>query len=73
MASSTTLPALAVSSDASLLAAALDDPEAFRELYERYATAVNEYLVRCTGSRATALDLTAETFAPGVVCPRPVS
>jgi len=63
MTSSPTLPAPAVSSDASLLAAARQDPDAFRELYERYAEAVLEYFVRRTGSRATALDLTAETFA----------
>jgi len=63
MTSSPTLPAPAVSSDASLLAAARHDPDAFGELYERYARAVNEYFVRCTGSRATSLDLTAETFA----------
>jgi RNA polymerase sigma factor (sigma-70 family) len=63
MTSSTTLPAPAVSSDASLLAAALHDPDAFRELYERYAGAVHGYFVRRTGSRGTALDLTAETFA----------
>jgi RNA polymerase sigma factor (sigma-70 family) len=63
MTSSTTRPAPAVSSDASLLAAALHDPDAFRELYERYAREVNEYFIRCTGSRATALDLMAETFA----------
>jgi len=63
MTSSPTIPALTVSSDASLLAAARHDPEAFRELYERYAEAVHEYFVRRTGSRATALDLTAETFA----------
>lgn len=52
-----------MSSDTSLLAAARDDPDAFRELYERYAEAVHGYFVRRTGSRATALDLTAETFA----------
>jgi RNA polymerase sigma-70 factor (ECF subfamily) len=63
MTSSPTLPAPAVLSDASLLAAARDDPDAFRELYERYAEAVHGYFVRRTGSRATALDLTAETFA----------
>ncbi len=62
MTSSLTLPA-PVSSDASLLAAARIDPDAFRELYERYAEAVYGYFVRRTGSRATALDLTAETFA----------
>ncbi len=63
MTSSTTLPAPAVSSDASLLAAARNDPDAFRELYERYAEAVHAYFVRRTASRNTALDLTAETFA----------
>lgn len=63
MTSSPTLPAAAVSSDASLLAAARHNPDAFRELYGRYAQAVHGYFVRRTGSRATALDLTAETFA----------
>jgi RNA polymerase sigma-70 factor, ECF subfamily len=63
MTSSTTLSAPVVSSDASLLAAARNDPDAFRELYERYAEAVHQYFVRRTGSRATALDLTSETFA----------
>jgi RNA polymerase sigma factor (sigma-70 family) len=63
MTTSPTLPASAASSDASLLAAARHDPDAFRELYERYAEAVHDYFVRRTGSRATALDLTAETFA----------
>ncbi len=63
MTSSPTLPAPAVSSDASLLAAARHDPDAFRELYERHAPAVHAYFVRRTGSRTTALDLTAETFA----------
>jgi RNA polymerase sigma factor (sigma-70 family) len=63
MTSSLSLPAPAVSSDASLLAAARHDPDAFRELYERYAEAVLGYFVRRTGSRTTALDLTAETFA----------
>jgi RNA polymerase sigma-70 factor, ECF subfamily len=63
MTSSPTLPAPPVSSDASLLADARHDPDAFRELYERYAEAVHGYFVRRTSSRATALDLTAETFA----------
>jgi len=63
MTSSPRLPAPAVLSDASLLAASRHDPDAFRELYERYAEAVHGYFVRRTGSRATALDLTAETFA----------
>jgi RNA polymerase sigma factor (sigma-70 family) len=63
MTPTSTLPAPAVASDASLLAAARHDPDAFRELYERYAAAVHQYFVRRTGSRTTALDLTAETFA----------
>src|SRR5579862_9287337 len=63
MTSSPIAPAPAVPSDASLLAAAREDPDAFGELYERYAQAVHGYFVRRTGSRATALDLTAETFA----------
>jgi DNA-directed RNA polymerase specialized sigma24 family protein len=62
MTSSTILPRPAVSSDASLLAAAHQDPEAFRKLYERYAHAVNAYFVRRPGDRTAALDLTAETF-----------
>jgi RNA polymerase sigma factor (sigma-70 family) len=63
MTPSPTLPAPAVASDASLLAAACDDPDAFGELYERYAQAVNAYFVRRTASRSASLDLTAETFA----------
>lgn len=52
-----------MASDASLLAAARDNPDAFRELYDRYAEAVHRYFVRRTGSRTAALDLTAETLA----------
>lgn len=63
MTSSPTLPPPAVFSDASLLAAARHDPDAFGVLYGRYAEAVHGYFVRRTGCRATALDLTAETFA----------
>lgn len=63
MRSSDTPSARAAASDASLLAAARHDPDAFRELYERHAQSVHQYFVRRTGSRATALDLTAETFA----------
>ena len=43
-----TLPAPAAPSDASLLAAARHDPDAFRELYERYAETVHQYFVRRT-------------------------
>src|SRR3954465_12928389 len=48
-------------SDAALLAAA--DPDAFRELYDRYAERVFGYFVRRTGDHDPSLDLTAEAFA----------
>ncbi len=50
-------------SDASLLSAARQDPDAFRDLYGRYAERVHAYFVRRTGDPAAAFDLTAETFA----------
>jgi RNA polymerase sigma-70 factor, ECF subfamily len=50
-------------SDAALMAAARTDPDAFRELYDRYAARVHGYFVRRTRDEAAALDLTAETFA----------
>jgi RNA polymerase sigma-70 factor (ECF subfamily) len=49
--------------DAELLKAARDDPEAFRELYDRYAVWIRSWFVRHTGSEQASLDLTAETFA----------
>jgi RNA polymerase sigma factor (sigma-70 family) len=49
--------------DAELLRAARHDPQAFRELYERYAAWMRSWFVRHTGSESAALDLTAETFA----------
>ena len=49
--------------DAQLLQAARQEPEAFRELYERYAAWVRGWFLRNTGSDTAALDLTAETFA----------
>jgi RNA polymerase sigma-70 factor (ECF subfamily) len=49
--------------DAKLLAAAAEDPSAFRELYDRHASRVHRYLCRCTGDAEAAYDLTAETFA----------
>jgi RNA polymerase sigma-70 factor (ECF subfamily) len=49
--------------DAELLAAARHDPEAFRELYERYAAWMRAWFLRHTSSDSAALDLTAETFA----------
>ncbi|HET6551719.1 MAG TPA: RNA polymerase sigma factor [Solirubrobacter sp.] len=50
-------------SDAHLIALAKDDPMAFREFYDRYATWVHSWFQRQTGSDSAALDLTAETFA----------
>jgi RNA polymerase sigma factor (sigma-70 family) len=49
--------------DAKLIEAARQDPEAFRELYERYAAWMRGWFLRHTGSDSAALDLTAETFA----------
>jgi RNA polymerase sigma-70 factor (ECF subfamily) len=49
--------------DAQLLAASAHDAGAFRELYDRYAEAINGYLWRRTHDQQAALDLTAETFA----------
>ena len=49
--------------DAELLLAARQDPQAFRELYERYAAWIRSWFLRHTGSESAALDLTAETFA----------
>ena len=49
--------------DAELLTAARQDPEAFREFYDRYAVWMRSWFKRQTGSDAASLDLTAETFA----------
>src|SRR4051794_30058835 len=49
--------------DAELLNAAKSDPQAFREIYERYAVWMRSWFQRQTGSETAALDLTAETFA----------
>ena len=49
--------------DAELLRAARQDPEAFREFYDRYAVWIRSWFVRHTGSEPASLDLTAETFA----------
>jgi RNA polymerase sigma-70 factor (ECF subfamily) len=49
--------------DASLLAASDRDPDAFRELYVRYAERIHAYFLRRSGDHAAALELTAETFA----------
>jgi len=52
-----------VRTDAALMAAARTDPDAFRELYDRYAERIHGYFARRTRDDAAALDLTAETFA----------
>ena len=49
--------------DAELLKAASEDPQAFREFYDRYAVWIRSWFVRHTGSETASLDLTAETFA----------
>jgi RNA polymerase sigma factor (sigma-70 family) len=49
--------------DAALLAAARTDPNAFRDLYDRYASRIRGYFVRRTGDCDASFDLTAETFA----------
>ena len=49
--------------DAELLKLARQDPEAFREFYDRYAVWIRSWFVRHTGSETASLDLTAETFA----------
>jgi RNA polymerase sigma factor (sigma-70 family) len=49
--------------DAELLKVARQDPEAFREFYDRYAVWIRSWFLRHTGSEPASLDLTAETFA----------
>jgi RNA polymerase sigma factor (sigma-70 family) len=49
--------------DAELLKLARQDPEAFREFYDRYAVWIRSWFQRHTGSDTASLDLTAETFA----------
>ena len=46
--------------DAELIRAARQDPEAFRELYDRYAVWIRSWFKRHTGSDVASLDLTAE-------------
>ena len=50
-------------SDAELIAAAAHDPEAFGELYDRYAGAAYRWARRTGLSEADALDLVGELFA----------
>ena len=49
--------------DAELISAARQDPQAFREFYDRYAVWLRSWFQRQTSSESAALDLTAETFA----------
>ncbi|MBS1878488.1 MAG: sigma-70 family RNA polymerase sigma factor [Actinobacteria bacterium] len=49
--------------DAELLRASRGDPDAFRQLYDRYCDRVFRYFARRTGGEDTALELTAETFS----------
>src|SRR3954470_6284602 len=49
--------------DAQLLRAARRDPDAFRELYERYAERIHTYHERRSRNADSAHELTAETFA----------
>jgi RNA polymerase sigma-70 factor (ECF subfamily) len=57
-------------SDAELLQASFDDPEAFGAFYDRHVAAVVSFLVRRTGCAQLAADLTAETFAAAFVTRR---
>ena len=50
-------------SDAELLAAARDDPEAFGIFYDRHVRALLAYFYRRTACAETAADLAAGTFA----------
>ncbi|HEY1458117.1 MAG TPA: RNA polymerase sigma factor [Solirubrobacteraceae bacterium] len=50
-------------SDAELLRAAAQEPEAFGEFYRRHERAILFYLLRRTGRGELAADLTAEVFA----------
>ncbi len=52
-----------VPADAELLRASGSDPDAFRELYDRYSERLCRYFARRTGSGDSALELTAETFS----------
>jgi RNA polymerase sigma-70 factor (ECF subfamily) len=49
--------------DAELIVASVDDPHAFRELYDRWAEPLLGYLYRRVVDAEVAADLLAETFA----------
>jgi RNA polymerase sigma-70 factor, ECF subfamily len=52
--------------DAQLLIASRDDPQAFRELYDRWAERLLAYFYRRTFDADVASDLLAETFAVAI-------
>lgn len=52
-----------ISTDAELLAASSQDPDAFRVIYERYRERLDRYFRRRTNSADAALELKAETFS----------
>jgi DNA-directed RNA polymerase specialized sigma24 family protein len=57
-------------SDAELLRASGDDPEAFGRFYDRHAGVVLAFFMRRTGWPQLAADLTAETFAAAFISRR---
>ena len=52
-----------VRSDADLIVASVEEPAAFRELYDRWAPRLLRYFIRRVFDTETAADLLAETFA----------
>lgn len=57
--------------DVLIARAANGDGDAFARFYRRHLAAVAGYLLRRTGDRETAADLTAEVFATALlICPR---
>jgi RNA polymerase sigma factor (sigma-70 family) len=54
---------LSVATDAELIVASVDDPPAFRELYDRWADPMLAFLYRRALDAEVAADLLAETFA----------
>lgn len=56
-------PGASLRSDADLILASRRDPQAFRELYDRWAETLLAYFYRRVHSAEVAADLLAETFA----------
>ncbi len=55
-------PELSRQAEIELVAAVLQDPSAFRKLYERYVSPVYRYLYSFVGNQADAEDLTSQVF-----------